>query len=94
MGRERGCQSTQLGTPSFQGHTLGNVIFRAVACLAESDMAFAMSLPRTKRVKYIEPDGKEVYQEEDRWTLVRAVHNQEVCVSLNSQAAPNSVDTI
>lgn len=41
-------------------------------------MAFAMSLPRTKRVKYIEPDGKEVYQEEDRWTLVRAVHNQEV----------------
>ena len=41
-------------------------------------MAFAMSLPRTKRVKYIEPDGKEAYQEEDRWTLVRAVHNQGV----------------
>ena len=44
-------------------------------------MAFAMSLPRTKRVKYIEPDGKEVYQEEDRWTLVRAVHNEEVGAS-------------
>ena len=54
------------------------MIFYAIAYSAERDMAFAMSLPRTKRVKYIEPDGKEVYQEEDRWTLVRAVHKQEV----------------
>lgn len=46
--------------------------------MAEGTMAFAMSLPRTKRVKYIEPDGREVYQEEDRWALVRAVHNQKV----------------
>ena len=38
-------------------------------------MAFAMSLPRTKRVKYFNPDGTEVFQEEDRWSLVRAVHS-------------------
>ena len=41
-------------------------------------MSFAMSLPRTKRVKYITPDGTEVFQEEDRWALVRAVHTQQV----------------
>lgn len=38
-------------------------------------MAFEMSLPRTKRVKYINPDGTEVFQEEDSWALVRAVHH-------------------
>lgn len=41
-------------------------------------MAFAMSLPRTKRVKYMEPDGTEIYQEDDKWALVRAVHAEEV----------------
>ena len=53
---------------------------------AEVTMAFAMSLPRTKRVKYIEPDGKEVFQEEDRWALVHAVHNTEVGTNLVTQS--------
>ena len=54
------------------------LIIQRPAKYADGEMAFAMSLPRTKRVKYIEPDGREVYQEEDRWTLVRAVHNEQV----------------
>ena len=37
-----------------------------------------MSLPRTKRVKQINPDGTEEFKEEDRWALVQAVHSGQV----------------
>ncbi|KAK9806770.1 hypothetical protein WJX72_002126 [[Myrmecia] bisecta] len=35
-------------------------------------MAFAMSLPRTKRVKYIEENGREEFVTDDRWAFLRA----------------------
>lgn len=39
-----------------------------------------MSLPKHKRIKYYNPDGTEVFEEEDRWAIVRAVHSApEVC---------------
>ena len=47
------------------------------ADVVRAAMAFEMSLPRTKRVKYYNPDGSEVFKEEDSWELVRAVHNAE-----------------
>ncbi len=31
-----------------------------------------MSLPRTKRVKYLAAAGDEVFQEDDRWHFLRA----------------------
>jgi hypothetical protein len=36
------------------------------------DMAFVMSLARTRRVKYIGPDGTEVIQEDNRWRFISA----------------------
>ncbi|KAK9842220.1 hypothetical protein WJX81_001193 [Elliptochloris bilobata] len=35
-------------------------------------MAFVMSLPRTKRLKYLNDAGQEVFQEDDRWHFLRA----------------------
>lgn len=35
-------------------------------------MAFVMSLARTKRVKYIDAEGNEIYQEDNRWRFLDA----------------------
>lgn len=48
-----------------------------------------MSLPRTKRIKYYNPDGSEVFEEEDRWALVRAVHST-AKVKRNIHCVPNT----
>ena len=40
---------------------------------SEADsMAFVMSLARTKRVKYIDAEGNEIYQEDNRWRFLDA----------------------
>lgn len=35
-------------------------------------MAFAMALPKTKRVKFLDDRGHEEYVEDDRWKFLRA----------------------
>ena len=35
-------------------------------------MAFAMSLPRTKRLKYIDEHGNETFVDDDQWQFLRA----------------------
>jgi hypothetical protein len=47
-----------------------------------------MSLPRTKRVKHINPDGTEEFQDEDSWALVRAVHTQQVMKGAKNPLQP------
>ena len=48
-------------------------------------MAFAMSLPRTKRLKHIDASGTEVFVDDDQWDFLRAANAHEQVLARAAQ---------